>query len=251
MNGADWRIGSVIAEAGLPSTLRILEAAGFDHVIVDCEHGAFGFREVEAMVGVMHADSFDVYVRTATTDRTAVLRYLDMGCAGIVAPMVETEAAARTLVEQVKYRPVGRRGVSTFRAHTGFRPATIAVHQAAANDGVRAFAQIESVAAVARVETILRTEGLDGVLLGPNDLLDDLGDPGNHENPALLAAFDRLADAGRLTGKITGVITSRPQLVQRARASGMSMLTWSSDSALLFAAAQQAALTHGGSRVSG
>ncbi|WDZ87765.1 HpcH/HpaI aldolase family protein [Micromonospora cathayae] len=231
--------GTLVAEFAGSALPALLHSAGLRFAVVDCEHGSFDPGQVTTTIAAARTD-FDVYVRTPVTDRSRVLGFLDAGAAGIVAPMISTRADCERLVEHTKYPPLGRRGVSTFRAHTGFSRVDPASYLEHANRTVRCFGQIETARGLALVDTIASVPGLDGLVLGPNDLLADLGAPGRYDHPVLAEAVAALAAAGRDHGLTVGVMTSDRGLLTTALAHGFHWIAWSSDSALLHRAARDA-----------
>ncbi|WP_116953399.1 HpcH/HpaI aldolase family protein [Jiangella endophytica] len=233
------RLGTMICEFAGPAIPRLLASAGLGFAVVDGEHGAFDDGQVTALIAAAH-DALDIYVRVPLSERARVGRYLDAGATGIVAPMISTRSDCERLVEATKYPPLGRRGVSTFRAHTDFQRVDVAEYLGRANARVRALAQIETVAALDRLDAIASVPGLDGLVLGPNDLLTDAGAPGHFGHPVLDEALRAIGVAARSHQLTTGVITSNAALASRALALGCTWLSWSSESALLHRAAADA-----------
>ena len=92
--------------------------------------------------------------------------------------------------------------------HTDFAPVKgteAPGFMSAANDQVLAIAQIESGEAVEAIQGIAAVDGIDALLIGPNDLAVSLGYTGDVENPAVIAAIDKVAEAARRHGKIFGI----------------------------------------------
>lgn len=229
----------MISEFAGPALPRLLASAGLRFAVVDGEHGAFDDAQVTVLIAAAR-DALEIYVRVPLAERARAGRYLDAGATGIVAPMISSRADCELLVETTKYPPLGRRGVSTFRAHTDFRRVDVAAYLGRANAGVRALAQIETVAALDRLDTIASVEGLDGLVLGPNDLLTDAGVPGRFDHPVLDEALRAIGAAARTHDLTAGVITSNAALASRAVAHECTWISWSSESALLHRAAADA-----------
>lgn len=79
--------------------------AGYDGVILDLQHGELG---LEAACGILRSiprDNAYAYARVGSPDPAPVLRLLDSGARGIVAPTVESASQAEALVAAVKYPP--------------------------------------------------------------------------------------------------------------------------------------------------
>ncbi|SEE74796.1 4-hydroxy-2-oxoheptanedioate aldolase [Jiangella alba] len=229
----------MICEFAGPALPRILASAGLVFAVVDGEHGAFDDAQVSTLIAAAW-DALEIYVRVPLSEMARTRRYLDAGATGIVAPMVSSRADCELLVEATKYPPLGRRGVSTFRAHTDFQRVDVAEYLGRANTGVHALAQVETPAALDRLDAIASVPGLDGLVLGPNDLLTNAGAPARYDHPVLDEALRAIAAAARTHGLTAGVMTSNAALASRALAHGCTWLCWSSDSALLHGAVANA-----------
>jgi 2-keto-3-deoxy-L-rhamnonate aldolase RhmA len=103
--------------------------------------------------------------------------------------------------------------------------------------------QCESAEALAGMEEIVATAGVDLVLMGINDLLADWGIPGQYDDPRVGDAYARVIAVCRRHGKHVGVggLASRPDLVaEYVRMGGRYVSTGTDLSFLLSAAAQKA-----------
>src|SRR5262249_58780032 len=93
------------------------------------------------------------------------------GAEALAAPMTNTPAAALRLGSAAKSPPLGQRSWGPLRAMALQSPRTAPVdYMREANDGTLAFAMVETVAALACVDTIASTPGIDGLFVGPYDL---------------------------------------------------------------------------------
>jgi 2-keto-3-deoxy-L-rhamnonate aldolase RhmA len=98
--------------------------------------------------------------------------------------------------------------------------------------------QLESAAALAAIEDIVAVEGVDMVLIGTNDLLADLGRPGEYDHPKVREVYERTIAACKKQGKHAGVggLGSRPDLVQQYVALGARFVSTGTDLGFLLAA---------------
>lgn len=78
-------------------------------VVFDMQHGLFGIDAVPALVGAAAAAGCPAIVRAPVDDFASLARALDCGAAGVIAPMINSAADARRLVEFTKFPPRGRR----------------------------------------------------------------------------------------------------------------------------------------------
>lgn len=226
-------LATMVNEISTPNIVTVLSVAGFDAVVIDCEHGPFSCGEVSAMATAGRASGAQVFVRAPGIDRGFLGKHLDLGLAGVVVPMVSTPAQAEQVVRLTRYPPLGERGVSTTRPHTGYRVGDLTSYLGRTNSELQVLVQIETAAGLAAVDQIAAVPGISGLVIGPNDLLVDLGRPGDLADPALREAITSVASAARRNDLRSGVITSDRDLLAAARTAGMDWLVWNSEVGLL------------------
>lgn len=231
-------LGTMLSEVATPNVARMLHTGGFAFLIVDCEHGSFDYAQVAAIAAICNGIGLPVLVRTPGVLREPILKYLEMGADGLLIPMVNTAADVQAVVGFAKYPPLGKRGVSTTRAHAEYAPPPLAEYTQAANERTVVLAQIETCEALANLNAILGVEGLDGVVVGPNDLSMDLGLPGDLNAPVLRDAVAQVIAAAGRACKPSGIITANMQLIKDCRAQGASIFSCNSEAGMLLKASQ-------------
>lgn len=150
-------------------------SSGYDGVIVDLQHGEIGLDAACTMLRAIPREANEyAYARVGAIDPAPILRLLDSGARGIIAPTVETADQARALVAATKYPPAGARSLGPSR------PSLYAGddYVAAGNRAVSTIVQIETVKGLERADEIFAVEGLDSVYIGPADLAVSYGLPG-------------------------------------------------------------------------
>ena len=234
----DAVLGTMISEFATPNLVRMLQTAGFEFAIVDCEHGYFDFSQIAAMVAVGNGFSMPVLTRIPVAEREYITKVLDMGGDGVLVPMVNTADDARKVVEYAKYVPLGKRGLSTTRAHTNYNPPPLKEYLPGANERTMVLVQIETAQAVENAMEIAAVDGVDALMIGPNDLAADFGYPGDLETDAMFAAIDRVVSATRESGTVCGMLASKLSYLQRCRERGMKIFGCGSEVGMLMKAAK-------------
>lgn len=209
----------------------IAKNEGLDFVLVDNEHGAFDASTMEGMIVTANLIGEDIIVRVGDHSRAAITRLADMGAHGFLLPMTDSAEDIRTLVEYAKYTPVGKRGVSTNRAHTLYSPPPLAEYIKSANEKMKVYAQIETRSGMENLKEILDVAGVDGIFIGPNDLSMDLGCVGDSEK--ICACIESIAAVCNAVSKPFGIITSDKKLIDCAINHGASMVSVGSELSLL------------------
>ncbi|WP_251445722.1 HpcH/HpaI aldolase family protein [Vermiculatibacterium agrestimuris] len=226
-------LGAFLSEIPAPNLTRLMQAAGLDYVVVDCEHGYFDYSQVAALAAVAGGVGFPLIVRAPHISRECIQKYLDAGVDGILIPMLNTPQQAEELVRFGKYAPQGERGISTMRPHSNYNPGKLSEYTQKANGRTMFFAQIETVQSVENAQRIAAVDGIDGLFVGPNDLACALGCTGNFDTPEMEAALAKVVAAGKAAGKPTGVIASNPAFLRHWQAQGMTLFSCDSELGLL------------------
>lgn len=229
--------GIMLSELYVPNLARLLAKCGYDYLLIDCEHGYFDMTEVASIIAVADGCDLPVVVRVRGVDRAVIAKYLDMGATGILLSDVAGAQEARELVNICCYAPRGDRGLSTFRAHTGYQKGSLEETMRRANESVVVICQIESPGAVRDAAQILAVDGMDGVLIGPNDLTQRLGLAGQYDHPQVLSALQQVAKAAADAGKWSGIITANHGLLSTCADLGMSCFSLGSELSALYNAA--------------
>ncbi|MFE4217837.1 HpcH/HpaI aldolase/citrate lyase family protein [Streptomyces sp. NPDC056844] len=163
----------------LPSETLVEMAgvAGFDYVVIDCEHGPADTALLQQHLTAAAAQGTDVLVRVGSAEPALALRCLDLGAAGLIFPHVDSREDAARAVAASHYPPWGERGFATYSRAGRFGAVTAADHVAASRETL-VVAMLETRRACEDAEAVLGTDGVDAVLVGPADLAVDCGFPG-------------------------------------------------------------------------
>lgn len=202
------QMGTMFSEVAFAHLPVFIRNAGLDFFIIDCEHGPFDLREVSVLAMNARLVGVKCFVRIPCAERENIVKFMDMGVDGLILPMTNEATDIARVVEYAKYSPVGRRGVSTTRAHTLYDPGRLCDIMAEANGRTQVFAQIETQSGCDHLQEIVRVHGVDGVFIGPNDLSVDIGlvDGPSAEIESRIREIVRVAAwAGRWAGIITTV----------------------------------------------
>lgn len=184
--------------------VEMLAIAGFDFVLLDCEHGPADLVALRQHMAVAAVHDVPVIVRVGQGDPGQILRVLDQGAQGILAPHLDTADDATSLVDAAMYPPVGNRGFATYSRAGRFGLVDPAEHRDWWLENTLVLGMIESPRGVANVDAITAAPRLDGIMVGPADLAASSG-PGDPPVPDAIAAVHRsLARAGALRMDIVG-----------------------------------------------
>lgn len=196
-------VGTIIP-TNEPALIEISALAGFDHVIIDGEHGNVGVRDVENLVRAAEAAGITPLARVPSNTPIEILRYLDVGVQGVMVPQVRTAADAQRAVAAAKYFPEGQRGLGGTRAAAYGLTGPQTEYVIAANRETMVLALLEDKAAVANLDEILAVPGIDVYFIGPADLAQSYGYPGRADHAEVQAAIDTIIRRTIAAGKVVG-----------------------------------------------
>lgn len=193
---------------GLPYPLvtEVIAREGFAAVTIDGQHGLWDTASIVAAVAAVRQGGAAPVVRVPVGDFATVSRVLDFGAEGIIAPMINTPADARAFAAAAKYPPIGERSWGPHRATMLAGVADQKDYLAEANALTVTFAMIETRTALANLDAIAATPGIDGLFLGPSDLSIALSE-GRSLDPLskdVDTELDRIVAAAHKAGKIVG-----------------------------------------------
>lgn len=226
-----------------PHLVEMLGLGGFDFVMLDGEHGYINGYLPMLLIAATAAGVIPVY-RPADHARGALLNALEAGAAALQVPMVGSVEEAQELVREVKFAPLGQRGVScaTRAAQYGRMPASDLLRQ---NQSVSLILQLETREALAQAEQIAELPGVDALFIGPSDLAQSMGLAGQPTDPQVVRAVDEAIR--RLANRtIVGVSAFSREEARRWRDAGARYLLTSTTLPLCEALAGQARMLRAG-----
>src|SRR5512138_2556600 len=86
-----------------PQIVEMLGHAGFDWVLIDCEHGSIGLGDVELMAMAADAVGITPIARPRSNAPGDIQSVMDRGVMGVQVPHVNTAEDARRAVASVKF----------------------------------------------------------------------------------------------------------------------------------------------------
>lgn len=215
------------ADAGL---IELLGYQGFDFLVFDAEHGTIDPHDCEQLVRAAELRDVTPLVRVPTNQQPVILRYLDTGAQGVHVPMVSSAEEADEAVRSVKYAPRGARGLAGSRAASYGQRGSLAEYVGRANEETLVVAQVETRDAVREVPRIAAVDGIDVVFVGPTDLSQSLGVPGEASHPAVEEAFAEIAHAVAGAPVALGVLVPDAASADAWRARGARYIAFTIES---------------------
>ncbi|MBW1695437.1 MAG: aldolase [Deltaproteobacteria bacterium] len=223
-----------------PRIIKIFAACGFDFVIIEMEHTDFNLQTVANLVMLAREAGLVPVVRPPGTIKPHDLsRPLDAGAQGLLLPAIETEDQIRKIIRLIKYHPMGCRPMNLKGPHTDYhqgKPQQIISHL---NENTLTVVMIETQKGIENLDAICKVKGVDAVMVGPDDLSQDLGVPGEMSHLKLTEAIDRIISIARANRVACGLSCHSLEQVKARIAAGCTWLPYSNDTAMVLNTARE------------
>ena len=171
---------------------EIIASQGYDWVVIDLEHGSININELPNLFLALEANNVLPFLRLSQSNSINAHQALEAGAAGLIFPMINNADQLKELIKRSKLPPSGSRGV-------GFSRACLYGKNFDENllFGQNPFivAMIESSESVKNIESIVKTEGLDAVLIGPYDLSASLEKTGDFSSEEFKFSLQKIEKA--------------------------------------------------------
>jgi 2-keto-3-deoxy-L-rhamnonate aldolase RhmA len=211
--------------------------AGFHFLWAEMEHSPITLETLRAMILTAQGTPASVFARVPVIDLWTAKRVLDQGVSGVIFPFTSTPELAARAVQACKYPPVGRRGSGATLAAMSW-PEVSNYHDSA-DANVMVITVIEEAAAVARIDEIAATPGIDVLFIGTSDLSFSLGLRGRQNEPLLEEAIAKIVAAAKKHGKYLGRPGHVPEQVARYREQGFQLFQCATELVLMRMAAER------------
>jgi 4-hydroxy-2-oxoheptanedioate aldolase len=223
-----------------PMIAEQLVREGYDTAVMEMQHGAVDLAGALRGIGAVALAGKPAIVRIPIGDFPTASRVIDAGAAAVIAPMINNVADARQFASFMKFPPLGQRswGPRAALTHTGYEPTDYLRH---ANAMTLAIAMIETREAIAALDDILATAGIDGVFVGPSDLSIALNDGArlDAQGADVDAALTKIVASAKAHGKFAAAFCHTGERANELARRGFSLCSVSTDQLLLRLAARQ------------
>lgn len=178
--------------------------AGMDFIIIDMEHGPATIETVQSHVRAAVVSGIVPIVRVSGFNGNEISKALDVGAMGIQVPNVTSVQEVETVIEQARFYPQGKRGVCRFVKAAKYGEEDKKHYFSQANTNL-IIIQIEGEKALASLDDILAVEGFDILFIGPYDLSQSLGIPGQIEDKRVIDLMGTIIKKAHARNILIGV----------------------------------------------
>ena len=222
---------------GIPSA-SLVEAIGYsglDFIVIDAEHGPVEMQTAESIVRAAEITGMMPIIRVPDNESHVILRALDIGAHGVQVPHISTKEEAELVIEYSKYHPQGKRGLSPF-TRAGKYGLAAENHTLRNNENVIVVINIEGTEGIQNLNEIITVPEIDVIFIGPYDLSQSLGKPGQVEDPEVVSCIKDNVKKIKNSGKSCGSFARDKKYLEILVDCGVQYITYMVDSGVIMGA---------------
>lgn len=219
-----------------PAFIEICGIAGFDFAVIDLEHSPLSLLTAEDLCRAADCTGLAPMIRVGANDRLQIQRALDIGSAGVQVPQIETPEEARGAVSASKYAPLGTRGLS-FNTRAGMYTAAGNITEQLNQESL-VVVQVEGERGINNLDEIIAVPNIDVIFLGPYDLSQSLGIPGQVGDDRVMGLMEKAVGKIRQGGKAVGTFADNPDTAKKWIGLGVQYVAIGVDVAIFLRACQ-------------
>ena len=196
-----------------PVVSEVVGLSGMDFTIIDQEHGPLTAESSLAMCAAAERGGAAPIVRVRENTEGEIQRALDVGAAGVEIPQIESREDAQAAVEHARFSPLGSRGLSPYTRAARYDGGPDYTDRQ--NEEVTVIVHIEGERGVENLDEIMAVEGIDVLFLGPYDMSQSIGIPGQVRHERVEELMDEVCERAGEAGKIVGTFADDPEMARR------------------------------------
>ncbi|ABR46732.1 2-dehydro-3-deoxyglucarate aldolase [Alkaliphilus metalliredigens QYMF] len=219
-----------------PAIVEIMGKAGFDYVIIDCEHGPTNMLQAEDMVRAAKLVGISPVIRVSANDPVMISRALDIGADAVQVPQISTKEDAERVAKAAKFAPLGERGSCPYVRAAEYSHLDKKEYFKKANEETMVIIHIEGEEGAKNIDEILSVEGIDVIFIGPYDLSQSLGVPGEVDHPKVVEMMEMVVEKAKGKGKTVGTFVESPEGAHRWIDLGVQYISYAGDTGIIYQA---------------
>lgn len=217
-----------------PALIECIGLAGFEFVIIDLEHGPSSIETAQNLVRAATIHKITPIIRVSENSETMISKALDIGAQGVQVPQINNEVDARQVVDAAKFAPLGNRGVCRYVRSAGYSSINKQEYFESSNRNTLTIIQVEGRKGLDNIDSILNVEGVDIVFIGPYDLSQSIGVPGQTNHPKVLEAMKMVIKKAVPYNKVVGTFIESPADFRMWKNLGLLYLSYKVDVGIFY-----------------
>jgi 4-hydroxy-2-oxoheptanedioate aldolase len=221
-----------------PAVVEIMGFAGFDFVIIDQEHGPISIQSAQNMIRAAESANIAPIIRVTDNDESLILRALDIGAQGVEIPQINCKSDAQRAVNSVKYSPQGSRGVCRYVRAANYSSMDKFKYFKSANEETMIIIHIEGIEGIKNLDEILSVPGMDVIFIGPYDLSQSLGIPGQVDDSLVVEKMKEVVLKCKQNKIAVGTFADNVHTAKKWVSLGIQYMSFSVDVGILYEASK-------------
>ena len=226
-------VGGTFSKTEDPAMVEAMGYGGMDFLILDLEHGPNNIRSIQNLIRAAELSGIVPIVRVKERVWGNISEALDVGAYGVEVPQINSADDARLVLKYARYAPEGGRGVCRFVRAADYSTKDRFQYFKDAGEAL-IILQIEGEQGISAIEDILAVEGCaDCIFIGPYDLSQSLGVPGQIDHPDVEARMRSIVSLCNAKGVAVGTFVDTPKNALKWKNAGVQYLAYSVDVGLM------------------
>ncbi|RLD30969.1 MAG: aldolase [Bacteroidetes bacterium] len=221
-----------------PAIVEICAHAGFDFCIIDMEHGPIGHEQAQNLIRAAEVHDLFPVIRVTENSETQILKALDIGAKGIQVPHINNKSDAEKAVNAAKFNPLGNRGLCRYVRSANYSSRKKENYFSEANNETSIILQIEGLEGISNLAEILKVDHIDIIFIGPYDLSQSLGVPGDVHNQKVLEQMEKVVIEATRQGVEVGTFVEAPEDAKKWVDVGVKYISYSVDVGIFYKACE-------------
>jgi len=217
---------------------EVMAHQGWDSLTIDMQHGVVDYSNALPMLQAISTTDVIPMARVNWNEPGQIMKILDAGSYGVICPMINNKDEAEKFVKSCLYPPQGNRSFGPIRSLLYGGPD----YAKFANDEILKFAMIETTEALNNLDSIMSTQGLDGIYIGPADLSLALGESPSFDKPEGSKVYDsmmKILEHAIKNKIIAGIHNASSEYAEKMIKKGFQLVTIASDQRFMSSGAKE------------
>ncbi len=208
--------------------VEITGHAGFDFVILDMEHAPFTYANLQNLVMAAELSGTLPVVRAQNSNDIFISKALDIGALAVQVPHITNAAEAESSISAAKFHPSGQRGMDPFVRAASYSSIPRDTYFSQANETL-VILQLEGKEAIDNLDEIMDVAGVDILFIGPYDLSQSMGVPGQVSHPSVIGHMETIVTRAKERGIVVGTFSDTLESARMWQDAGIQYISYGVD----------------------
>ena len=228
----------VFSKTSDSQVIEILCNPDADFIILDMEHSYNNLYSISEGLKLCIANGIVPIVRVPNFQSDLIGKALDAGAYGIQVSNIKSDKETKKIIDKFYFHPLGNRGLCRYVPAAKFGSASLDSYLKEAQDKLLII-QIENVGALTCLKNICKLKGIDILFIGPYDLSQSLGYPGQIERPEVIDSIKMIIEKANEYKIKTGIYIDDIKNIKKWKNIGVSYFACSVDLSIFNKAVNQ------------